>query len=253
MSMHRVLAVSLFVVALLAFWGRSSASPAPARKAVIVELFTAEGCSSCPPADNLLGRLREERPEDLAEVIPLGFHVDYWNDQGWRDQFSSAAYTERQQIYARTFRTEGPYTPQMIVDGEEQFVGSDAAHAVRAITQASGQVAPADIELSWAETDKVLVRVKAQSLKSADVLLAITEDNLSTEVKAGENKGHTLRHSAVVREFRRIGQVKKGDFEAGIPLKFDAKWKRTDLRVVVFVQASGEGKIQGAASLTPKS
>ena len=92
----------------------------------------------------------------------------------------------------------------------------------------------------------------AQSLNSGDVFLAITEDNLSSQIKAGENTGHTLHHSAVVRDFRRIGQLQRGNFEAGVPLKFDQGWKRGDLRVVVFVQTAGDGRIQGASQLTLK-
>ncbi len=252
MTVLRVFAVALVVITVVVLWNRSKAVPVPVRKAVIVELFTSEGCSSCPPADELLARLRQEQPKNGGDVIPLGFHVDYWNYLGWQDRFSSAAYSKRQEAYARVLRTEGPYTPQMIVDGEEEFVGSDASRARRAIRQAAAQAAAANIDLSWAARDKLLVRVSAHDLNSGDVLLAVTEDNLSTQIKAGENNGHTLHHSAVVREFRRIGQVQEGNFEAGVPLKLEKEWKRNDLRVVVFVQTAGEGRIQGAAQLALK-
>lgn len=249
----RLIAASLITIALFLMLGaKPGAAPAPARKAVIVELFTSEGCSSCPQADELLGRLRQEQPVNGVEVVPLGFHVDYWNYLGWQDRFSAAAYSKRQETYAQLFRTEGPYTPQMIVDGEEEFVGSDASRARRAIGQAAAQAAAANIELSWAATDKLLVRVNAHDLNSGDVFLAITEDNLSSQIKAGENNGHTLHHWAVVREFRRIGQLQRGNFETGVPLSFDQGWKRNDLHIVVFVQIAGDGRIQGAASVAPK-
>ena len=244
-----ITAIALFLM--LAAKPGAAPAPALARKAVIVELFTSEGCSSCPPADELLGRLRQEGP-DGVEVVTLGFHVDYWNYLGWQDRFSAAAYSKRQETYAQLFRTEGPYTPQMIVDGEEEFVGSDASRARRAIAQAAAQPAAANIDLSWAATDKLLVRVNAHDLNSGDVFVAITEDNLSSRINAGENNGHTLHHSAVVREFRRIGQLQKGNFEAGVPFKFDQGWKRGDLRVVVLVQTGRDGKIQGLASAAPK-
>lgn len=247
----RLVAAATLTTAVALFAAGGKPPAAPARKAVIVELFTSEGCSSCPPADALLDRLRQEGQVDGVKVVPLGFHVDYWNYLGWRDRFSSAAYSKRQESYARMFRTEGPYTPQMVVDGEEEFVGSDALRARQAIGQAASEAGTADVELSWAAADKLLVRVKAPGPDQADVLMAVTEDNLSSQVNAGENNGHVLHHSAVVRELRRIGQLKKGNFEAGIPLKLDPSWKRKDLHVVVFVQTAGDGKIQGAASLPP--
>ncbi len=250
MSIIRMFAIALAVIAVVVLWSRSSGVPTPVRKAVIVELFTSEGCSSCPPADELLGRLRQEQHANGVEVIPLGFHVGYWNYLGWHDRFSSAAYSKRQETYARVLRTEGPYTPQMIVDGDEEFVGSDASRARLAIRQAAAQAAAASIELSWAAADKLLVRAHAPGVHSGDVFLAITEDDLSSQVKAGENGGHTLHHSAVVREFKCIGQLQEGSFEAGVPLRLDKEWKRNDLRVVVFVQTPGEGRIQGAAQLT---
>src|SRR6266404_4349780 len=94
-----------------------TSEPGAPRKAVVVELFTSEGCSSCPPADELLTHLRQDLAAKNIQVIPLGFHVDYWNSLGWKDRFSSPAYSERQQQYAQKFRLEGPYTPQMVVDG----------------------------------------------------------------------------------------------------------------------------------------
>src|SRR5215472_8680522 len=106
---------------------------------VIVELFTSEGCSSCPPADQLLARMADAPNTDGALVIPLGEHVDYWDELGWRDRFSSAALTARQQVYAQRLSAEGPYTPEMVIDGRAECIGSDAAAAKRAITKAAGQ------------------------------------------------------------------------------------------------------------------
>jgi hypothetical protein len=249
----RSIAAVIVVAALaLVFTSRAKSAPAPAaaRKTVVVELFTSEGCSSCPPADALLGRLRSESKE--VEVIPLGFHVDYWNNLGWQDRFSSPAYSRRQEDYARLFRIDGPYTPQMVVDGAHEFVGNQGGRAAQAISHAASRPAAVEIQLGWAGPAKLEVRVNAPGLKSGDVLLAVTEDNLSTQVAAGENGGRLLRHSAVVRHFTRLGQLKNGGFAAGTPLELQKDWKPSDLRAVVFVQSPETGRIEGAAAVGTK-
>src|SRR5260370_7321180 len=124
MKRVRFLVVLLVVIALLSFAPGQTAKPA-ARRAVVVELFTSEGCSSCPPADALLGRLRQEKLAEGVEVIPMGLHVDYWNHQGWVDRFSSAAYTDRQIKYAEKWHVPDPYTPQIVVDSWPQFQAHD--------------------------------------------------------------------------------------------------------------------------------
>jgi hypothetical protein len=226
-------------------------APEAARKCVVVELFTSEGCSSCPPADALLGRLRDEKFAEGLLVVPLGLHVDYWNYQGWTDRFSSDAYTRRQQKYAERFRIEGPYTPQMVVDGEWQFTGNDALRARQAILQAAQRPQPAQIQISPVSpspADSLQVQVKGAGT-AGEVMLAITEDNLASKVAAGENGGRELHHWAVVRELRAIGRLRDGSFEAAVPLKLKKDWKREDLRVVVFVQDTANGRIDGAATL----
>jgi hypothetical protein len=217
-------------------------------QAVLVELFTSEGCSSCPPADALLGHLRQDLGRDGIEVIPLGFHVDYWNSLGWKDRFSSPEFSRRQEQYSRSLSTDGPYTPQMIVDGETEFVGSDAARARETIAGAAGHTPEAEIRIVPSE-NSLAVQARTVSGSSGDVLLAITEDNLSTKVGAGENNGRELRHAAVVRELQRLGKIEGGAFSATVPLKLPAEWKRNDLRAVVFVQQGEAGKVLGAASV----
>src|SRR5262245_52459046 len=215
--------------------GKTSAAVIPG-KAVVVELFTSEGCSSCPPADELLGHLGRDLAGKNVQVIPLGFHVDYWNSLGWKDRFSSADFSHRQELYARSLGVDGPYTPQMVVDGETEFVGNSASHAERVITQAASRPGTADVTLSAADSEQLRVQIKSSSSSNGNVMLAITEDNLTTQVGAGENNGHTLHHAAVVREFRRLGQLHDGSFSLNLPLKLQADWKRADLRAVVFVQ-----------------
>jgi hypothetical protein len=227
--------------------GSGPAAANSARKTVVVELFTSEGCSSCPPADELLGRLRQEKFAEGFEVIPLGLHVDYWNSQGWTDRFSSADYSRRQEKYAERFGIEGPYTPQMVVDGDQQFVGNDSSRARQAIAQAAGRPQTAAIEISARAPGKVEVRVKAAENAAGEVLLAVTEDNLSSKVRAGENNGRELHHSAVVRKLESLGRLRQGGFAATVPVSIDKEWKREDLRLVVFVQEPADGKITGAA------
>jgi hypothetical protein len=222
-----------------------------AHKAVLVELFTSEGCSSCPPADQLLGRLRQEMAGKNIEVIPLGFHVDYWNSLGWQDRFSSAEFSRRQEQYALSLKLEGPYTPQMIVDGSTEFVGNNAAHAQSAITAAASEPAQAEIALSLQPADRILLQVKVPPRSGVvNVALAVTEDNLSTKVGAGENNGHELHHAAVVREFRPLGHFSGETYKAEIPLAILKEWKRGDLRAVAFVQQGDSGKVLGAASVS---
>ena len=242
----------LFAVAALLGAMAFRAPAAAKRKAVVVELFTSEGCSSCPPADALLTRLEHEPSSNGAEVIPLGFHVDYWDDLGWRDRFSSHAYTDRQEKYAGQFRLDGPYTPQMVVDGHTEFVGNDSSRAESAITQAATWLQQADVKLSWVSPGKLHVTavvIPSDKPIHADVRLAITEDNLSTNVAAGENNGHVLHHSAVVRDFRLLGQISNGSFQVDVPITPDKEWKLNDLRAVAFVQTTPEGAVAGAASI----
>jgi hypothetical protein len=230
--------------------GSKGTEPSAPRRAVVVELFTSEGCSSCPPADALLGHLRQDLAAKNIQVIPLGFHVDYWNSLGWKDRYSSADYSKRQEQYARSLRVDGPYTPQMVVDGETEFVGSNATQAQRAISEAASKPELAEVKIGKAGANDLSIHVKGlTSAGAAKVLLAITEDNLATQVGSGENGGRTLHHAAVVRELRELGGLQSGSFEASAPLTIVKEWNRENVRVVVFVQEESSGKILGAASL----
>jgi hypothetical protein len=225
--------------------------PGVPRRAVVVELFTSEGCSSCPPADELLGRLRQDLSAKNIQVIPLGFHVDYWNSLGWKDRFSSAEFTQRQEQYTHALKVDGPYTPEMVVNGEVEFVGNDAGQAQRTIRQQASELEMAQVKIASARADQLTIQVKgpAESSGNALVMLAITEDNLSTQVGSGENGGRKLHHAAVVRELREIGLLHNGAMETTVPLKLEKNWKHNDLRAVVFVQQGPSGKIEGAASV----
>ncbi|MGZ4856058.1 MAG: DUF1223 domain-containing protein [Candidatus Angelobacter sp.] len=252
MGVGRTLAVASLVTAAIyvSIVVAKTTEPGGPRKAVVVELFTSEGCSSCPPADELLGRLRQDLSAKNIQVIPLGFHVDYWNSLGWKDRFSSADFSQRQEQYARALKVDGPYTPEMVVDGTVEFVGNDAGQAQRTIRQQASQPEIATVKLSSAAADQLAVQVKAPaSTGDALVMLAITEDNLTTQVGSGENGGRMLHHAAVVRELRQVGTLHDGGIETTVPLKLQKDWKRDDLRAVVFVQNGPSGKIDGAASV----
>jgi hypothetical protein len=253
MGMGRTLAVAILVAAAIcvSIVVARTTEPGVPRRAVVVELFTSEGCSSCPPADELLGHLRQYLSAKNVQVIPLGFHVDYWNSLGWKDRFSSADFTQRQEQYTHALKVDGPYTPEMVVDGEVEFVGNDAGQAQRTIRQQASQLETAQVKIALAGADQLTVQVKgpaAPSNSNALVMLAITEDNLSTQVGSGENGGRTLHHAAVVRELREVGMLHNGIMETTVPLKLEKDWKRSDLRAVVFVQQGPSGKIEGGAS-----
>jgi hypothetical protein len=260
MRMRRISALAILAVAVISVCMAMLAKttePTVPRKAVVVELFTSEGCSSCPPADELLGRLRRDLSAKNVQVIPLGFHVDYWDGLGWKDRFSSTKFTQRQEQYAQALRVDGPYTPEMVVDGAVEFVGNDAGRAQSTIRQQASQFATAQVKLATAGADQLSIQVKGPAASAsasssggnALVMLAITEDNLTTQVGSGENGGRTLHHAAVVRDLRQVGTLNNGAIETKVPLKLEKDWKRNDLHAVVFVQNGPSGKIEGAASV----
>lgn len=222
-----------------------AAAPTP----VLVELFTSEGCSSCPPADQLLARLADAGVVDGAAILPLGEHVDYWDELGWRDRFSSAAYTARQQIYAHRFGGDGPYTPQLVIDGRAECIGSDAAAARRAIARAAS-AAHGTVRLTVVG-DRARVEIDGLAQKAtdrADVVLAVTEDRLRSDVTRGENHGRTLTHAAVVRRMEKIGEAIGGAATVDHVLTLAPDWQRDRLHVVVFVQQRHAGEVLAAAS-----
>jgi len=224
------------------------------RSPVVVELFTSEGCSSCPPADAVLEQLVRSQPVRGAEIIPLGFHVDYWNRLGWADPFSSAQFSQRQEEYSDAFGGNRVYTPQMVVDGSREFVG-DEANAIRSVAEASarpkalvGLTLTPRCELS----SNLKVSVGQLSGASAPELwVAVTESGLSSEVRRGENAGRTLRHTAVVRQLRSLGEIKSdgsNGFQTSTPVSVQKAWKRNALQVVAFVQQKKDRHILGVAA-----
>jgi hypothetical protein len=225
--------------------------------AVLVELFTSEGCSTCPPADKLLTALDQTQPIEGVQVIILSEHVDYWDHEGWKDPFSSAEFSQRQAEYARAFGDkDGVYTPQMIVDGQTPFVGNQSKSIVEAIAKAARST-KADVSIatakSAAKSITLLVRVRnvlgVSSADTAEVMLALTESGLLSTVSRGENSGHTLAHSAVVRKLTRLGTADGGSFSVERSSDLNSNWKRQNMKAVVFVQERNSRRVLGAATI----
>jgi hypothetical protein len=245
-----------------------SSGPAPAqaeaaqaeRIPVIVELFTSEGCSTCPPVDALLNMIEANQMVSHVQVIGFEEHVDYWNQQGWIDPYSSPEWTMRQQEYVAKFKESSPFTPQLIVDGATQVANIHGPTVVQSIRQAAAQE-KTQIEIKAdAETNKKSQRYEvrignttgATEQGNADVWLAVTETGLASSVKDGENAGKDLRHGAVLRSLHKIGSLSPKNpepFVANPEVKFQSDWKKQNLQVVVFVQERKTMRIVGAGAV----
>ena len=230
-----------------------------ARAPVVVELFTSEGCSSCPPADALLARMDETQPVEGAEVIALAQHVDYWNYLGWSDPFSSHEFSERQGAYSRAFGKDGVYTPQMVVDGRAEFAGGNSGKAFDEIARAAREP-KAEVLLTRADAQgkadapvRLSLRVeklpKLSDGDAAEVLLAITEGGLASDVSRGENTGRKLRHVGVVRSLTKLGDLGAGAFSTETSVTPEKEWRRENLRAVVLLQERASRRVVGAASV----
>jgi hypothetical protein len=226
---------------------------APAN-AILVELFTSEGCSDCPPADAFLKALDTAQPIPGAQLIVLEEHVDYWDDQGWRDPFSSHALTLRQSEYVdRLHVKNGPYTPQMVIDGSEAFVGSDRGQAGRAFTKELS-IPKTNVQISALQVEEgsIVAHVDIADVPSkAEVFVAVALDHAQSQVLRGENSGRALEHVAVVERLSSVGKMKKGEsFSKDVAIKMDHPEK--DYRVIAFVQQADEGRVLGAAAAHAK-
>jgi hypothetical protein len=221
---------------------------------VLVELFTSEGCSSCPPADALLSRLGRTQPVRGADIIVLEEHVDYWDRLGWKDPFSSAAATARQNEYGEAFGGSQVYTPQMIVDGRAEFVGSSDTDALRAIRTASQTAKPA-VQLSWEKDETLAIHIEplnnAGKRDGQQVFLVVAENMLHSDVKRGENAGRALEHDGVVRQLMPLGKIDAAPagFSSSVVVHSAREWSRANLRAVVFVQEPHNRHVLAAAAI----
>lgn len=222
------------------------------RSAILLELFTSEGCSSCPPADALLTKIDHEQPIKNAELIVLSEHVDYWNHGGWTDPYSSAAFSSRQQRYAALLHAEDIYTPQLVIDGSSQLVGSDWPKIHGALQRSDPAARKLAIELKGSDTGRgktvsILIRPQAE-VSMGDVYVALAADYTETTVQGGENAGHRLAHTAVASSIKKIGSISAGASFTG-DFKIPSQTTRVPTRVVVFVQNSRTGRVLGVSQV----
>jgi hypothetical protein len=234
----------------------SDVPPNDAAPPVLVELFTSEGCSSCPPADALLGKLDSSQPISGAHVIVLSEHVDYWNHDGWKDTYSSSFFTSRQGDYGRRFKLPSVYTPQMVIDGAVQLNGSDGAAVAHAIEVARSHFKiPVRISsVSVANPKTLRVHVEAAALpadskaRKAEIFVVVALNHAESHVSAGENKGRDIQHVAVVESMDKVGTVEKGrGFDREVGVKVQSAADLANLRVIAFVQEADGGEVVGAS------
>ncbi|MFI6266481.1 DUF1223 domain-containing protein [Micromonospora sp. NPDC051006] len=223
----------------------------PGGGVAVVELFTSQGCSSCPPAEEVLTEIERDARERGQPVFALGFHVDYWDYLGWPDRFADEAYSARQEAYARAFGTGRLYTPQMVVNGTVEFIGSDRRRAATAIASALTAAAPTPLALSveaaGGDGRRVVVDFQTERPPQQAVLnVAVVERALESEVARGENAGRTLRQDNVVRAFMSLGlDVERGRLELEVPPDLDPR----QASVVGYVQHDGARAIVGATAV----
>jgi hypothetical protein len=221
------------------------------RQPVLVELFTSEGCSDCPPADALLARLDSAQPIPGARVIVLSEHVTYWNHEGWRDPFSFDDMDLRQDMYVRQFGLEGGYTPQMVVDGAQQMVGNNApavtAAVARAASSAKSEIAIENAHLGSGDLE---FSVRSSAAHGASVVAAVAQDATRSEVLRGENKGRTLHHVAVVRILKEFGSNAADGRSLRLSGSILSGADKTPLRLVVFLVDRKNGHVTAATEQT---
>lgn len=232
--------------------GGDDAARAPV---VVVELFTSQGCNSCPPADAVLSELGKPGAVDGVEIIPLAYHVDYWNDLGWDDPFSSGEWSRRQRAYSRTLPNGRVYTPQLVIAGREHVVGSKRASVTRAVRRAADHaVIPAEVDLDVADAgDELSARVRlsagaALDTGELDLVVVLYDSGASTDVPRGENAGRELHNDFIVRRLVTAGAIRAGErsVDAAVTLDIDEAWNRDDVGVVAFAQDSATREIVAA-------
>jgi hypothetical protein len=235
-SRRATLFVLIVAMPALAVWHQTRAE-APAERTMVVELFTSQGCSSCPPADAILGELTLRK-----NIVALAFHVDYWDGIGWRDPYSMPEATERQRRYVAALHLSSAFTPQMVINGSSSVVGSDRPHVMAAIAQATGGP---KIE-ALVERDQLVVSLPDGDRDGDyDVNAAAYFPQSTTQVHNGENSGRTLTEYNVVRQFRRIGRWEGKASTLRVPLN---SFPRDADHVAVWVQQANEGPIAGAVT-----
>jgi hypothetical protein len=223
-------------------------APAASKHALLVELFTSEGCSSCPPADELLRKIDGKHTQDGTLIVGVSEHVTYWDHGGWKDPFDSEAITDRQNQYGQRFHIDSVYTPQMVVNGKVQFVGSDGKALLQAIGNVQQQTATLKIVSTNIEGKAIVtvVSVSGELPKhGADLFAVVAQDETTTNVTAGENKGQTLVNAAVARTYQKAAMVRDaGETTVRIPLPGDLKTTPDSRRhLIVWAQEPDFGPV----------
>jgi len=247
--MKKVIAFSISGFALWSFFHftifSKSRVPDSSKGFALVELFTSEGCSSCPAADEAVIQLVKDFPE---QVYVLGYHVDYWNYIGWKDEFSSAVFTQRQQEYGNHFGLSSVYTPEIVVNGESEFVGSKKTVLVSVVKKALEKNPSAELSLSINKENASTLRVKyeANVSEASTLNIALVQLQATTAVKRGENKGKSLHHINIVRSLKSIPVDKSA--KAVIALNLPSDLSMQDVEVVAFIQDKKTWNVKAAAA-----
>jgi hypothetical protein len=221
-----------------------SAAGLPPSGFAVVELFTSEGCSSCPAAEKALAKLAADYPEN---VYVLAFHVDYWDRLGWKDIFSASEYTGRQREYAQLFKLASIYTPQAVVNGRHEFVGSDEGRLRSAVQEGLAAAASSRISLAAKEENgkKVKVSYNIDNPGKAGLEIALVQSQAASQVLRGENEGRKLEHVNVVREFQTLS-LKSGN-QGVAELKLPDGLQAKDCKIIAFLQTTADGTITKAS------
>jgi hypothetical protein len=249
--------ISLYILsALLGATATGSLAQKTARTPVLIELFTSEGCETCPAADKYLQQLLREQPIGGVEIIAMAEHVDYWNRLGWTDPFSSALFSKRQNYYADFFKHDSVYTPQIIVNGIRELRGKDGTKPIE--EAANGSTGSIKLSIENVRENTVSIGVTIANLPPistgdrAVVSLAVTEDDLDSNVLRGENSGRKLKHMAVVRSLRAIGEASGERTGLSADVALETNWKRDDLGLVAFVQETNGRRVLASARIRLK-
>ncbi len=246
------IALSVALTGIIGVWIQAKAASNSSKTPVVLELFTSEGCSSCPPADHLLQSLDEKQPFSGADLVVLSEHVDYWNSGGWVDPYSSRLFSARQRSYAEHFGLDSVYTPQVVVDGQRETVGGNAVE-IRSAVEAATHAEKVALTLANAVRDgnRIKFHLTSADLPGAEgrvtVYVALAENKVRSNVAGGENGGRSLTHVAVVRAFSSVGTVEGGSsFSKDVTIPVPSSGGSSGFRVVAFLQNDKSHKIIGA-------
>jgi hypothetical protein len=240
---------------------QKAADPSTTDVPILVELFTSEGCSSCPPADLFLQKLDADQPLAGAHLIVLSEHVTYWDHEGWKDPNSSSALTDRQSSYERVLGEKESFTPQFVVDGTQEFSFANSSHIKEILLKAKDapKLSVRIGEIAFDPANPTVLRAHVDTdpnsgQHNADVYVAVVLDHVESQVLRGENGGRHLVHVAVVQTLQKIGKLPKGQALAtDVQLKLKPGIDPGNLRLIAFVQEPGPGKLLGATVRKPRS